>query len=442
LFMVIIAILVGCQRFEPDRILKIVTDSVTDISSNSCSVRGTIIDAGSSYISQHGFCWSLTPDPDIADSANSLGPVSKAGLFTSILTGLLPDTNYYVRAYAKKTDFYEYGSVKRFKTLDGIVVLYTEEVTEITTTTAICGGIITHTGGNSINQRGVCWNTTGNPTLENNEGFTNDGVGAGFFSSTMKGLTEGITYFVKAYAINNIDTSYGEQKVFIAFECATSTLTDYDGNTYLTVRIGNQCWMKENLKVSHYSDGTAIPLLEADSDWDTLSLLDKAYCFYENSNLNEDIYGALYTWETAMNGSESSNIVPSGVQGICPTGWHLPSENEWKELELHLGMSQSEADKIGWRGTDEGGMLKETDTIHWENPNEGATNSSGFSALPGGGRSYGGMFFDLGTTATFWTSTESGKSAWRRRLSYDYSKFYRSTIPKNNGFSVRCLRDD
>jgi uncharacterized protein (TIGR02145 family) len=143
-----------------------------------------------------------------------------------------------------------------------------------------------------------------------------------------------------------------------------------------------------------------------------------------------------------MNGAESSNSNPSKVQGVCPTGCHLPSDEEWKELEMYLGMSQAEADKTGWHGTNEGGKMK--DTVYWVSPNTGATNESGFSAFPGGYRDYKfGYFYNLHEEAKFWSSTESGiYNAFIRGLQYDRSDIITYTSNyKNTGASVRCIMD-
>jgi uncharacterized protein (TIGR02145 family) len=225
---------------------------------------------------------------------------------------------------------------------------------------------------------------------------------------------------------------------FNTSEC--TTVTDFDGNIYQIVKIGNQTWMKENLKVTHYADGTSIPL---STTWQ-FEVGDKAYCWYDNQSSNGDTYGALYNWYAAMNNAASSDTKPSGVQGVCPVGWHLPSDSEWKELEMFLGMSQSEADGDHYpRGTDEGGKLKETGFSHWASPNTGATNSSGFTALPGGGRDYSGFSF-LGTDANFWTATEGSEyDAWHRHLFHDNSQVEREygRTSKNSGFSVRCVKN-
>jgi uncharacterized protein (TIGR02145 family) len=207
------------------------------------------------------------------------------------------------------------------------------------------------------------------------------------------------------------------------------TVTDYDDNVYQTVLIGDQCWMMENLKVTHYRNGDPIPHVTDGGTWSGLST--GAYCNYDNDPANVATYGRLYNWYAV---DDSRNIAPAG--------WHVPSDEEWKQLEMYLGMSQAEADDEGWRGTDEGGKLKETGTTHWQSPNTGATNESGFTALPGGYRGYSGYFSDMGGSALFWSSTELySYYAWGRYLDYGYSQVYRNYYSRHYGFSVRCVRD-
>ncbi len=144
-----------------------------------------------------------------------------------------------------------------------------------------------------------------------------------------------------------------------------------------------------------------------------------------------------------MNGAAQSNANPSGVQGVCPTGWHLPSDSEWKELEMYLGMSQADANALDYRGTDEGGKLKESGFSHWESPNEGATNSSGFTGLPAGLHSSTGEFGHIGRYTHFWSSSLFNfYEAWVRRLSFLQSEAYRNYYLKQDGISVRCLKDE
>jgi uncharacterized protein (TIGR02145 family) len=205
------------------------------------------------------------------------------------------------------------------------------------------------------------------------------------------------------------------------------TVTDYDGNVYETVLIGDQCWMMEHLKVTHYRNGDAIPHVTDGSIWSGLST--GAYCEYDNNPGHVATYGRLYNWYAVAD-----------PRNIAPEGWHVPTDDEWKQLEMHLGMSQAEADGGGLRGTDEGGKLKDT-TVHWASPNTGATNESGFSGLPGGSRIDNGNFSNMGNVGFFWTATESSSYAWYRTLHYLYSQVPRGATYKHRGFSVRCVRD-
>ncbi len=208
---------------------------------------------------------------------------------------------------------------------------------------------------------------------------------------------------------------------------------DYDGNIYNGVKIGRQIWMVENLRTTHYADGTAISHITDNTAWANLSdnNTDKAYCYYDNSSANADIYGALYTWAAVMNGTASSTTNPSGVQGICPNGWHLPSALEWEELGLYLGGT--------WQA---GPKLKEAGTNYW-NPNPGASNSSGFTALPGGKRAHDtGSFEQLGTHGYWWSSQEQTSAAAEvYYLESNTDILDNDNVHKSIGHSVRCIMD-
>ena len=228
----------------------------------------------------------------------------------------------------------------------------------------------------------------------------------------------------------------------------TGTVTDYDSNTYKTIKIGKQWWMAENLKVTHYDDGTAIPLVTSDTAWASLgdNSTDKAYC-YQNNNANgeKDTYGALYTWAAAMNGANSSEADPSGVQGVCPTGWHLPSDKEWKQLEMYLGMSKNESEGLRFRGTNQGSKLAGNASL-WAGvglKRDPEFGSSGFSALPGGSRmDTDGKFIGLHYMADWWTTSWGGSSdAVNRNLHTYRTTVYSYYHSKSRGHSVRCVKD-
>ena len=229
-------------------------------------------------------------------------------------------------------------------------------------------------------------------------------------------------------------------------EIGANSVSDIDGNTYKTVKIGGQWWMAENLKTTHYANGTEISIIEDKSEWSNLEYDDRAMSFWGNSLGSVDTYGGLYTWMTAMDGSNSSLSNPSGVQGVCPDGWHMPSDEEWKQLEMYLGMSSAEAYDLGWRGTNEGSILAYNSSL-WKIDgrlkNDLEIGTSGFQAIPGGYRYNFGDYSPLGVSAYFWCATEVNNTrAWYRRLSYDKTAVYNFFYDKKYGMSVRCVKDN
>jgi uncharacterized protein (TIGR02145 family) len=206
-------------------------------------------------------------------------------------------------------------------------------------------------------------------------------------------------------------------------------VADIDGNTYNTVLIGTQCWTKENLKVTKYNDGTAIPDETANTaaGWNVLTT--GARSDYTGAVSYIGTYGYLYNWYAAK-GESTSGITT--YKNICPDGWHVPTDGELTALITQLG---------GNPGA--GGKMKSTGTTLWNSPNTGADDSSGFSGLPGGARGNGGSVFDIGASAFFWTSSEFGSSdAWRYNLSSGNNAFNRSSgFSKTCGASVRCLKN-
>ena len=216
---------------------------------------------------------------------------------------------------------------------------------------------------------------------------------------------------------------------------AGETVTDIDGNVYQTVQIGNQLWMAENLKVTRYKNGDAILKVTNDTEWANADSEVGVYCSYGNDDNNIDTYGLLYNWYAVTD-----------ERNLAPDGWHVPDASDWRQLEMYLGISDSEVFSNGWRGTDEGAKLKETGTTHWNSPNTGATNSSGFSALPGGYRSYAdGTFSSLGNIAAFFTTraiTYQGETTIEgRRLDYMESRIQQDGTRENVGYSVRLVKD-
>jgi uncharacterized protein (TIGR02145 family) len=308
-------------------------------------------------------------------------------------------------------------------------VITTNAVTYVTKYTAECGGVITSDGGGTITARGICWSTNQTPTVADNK--TSDGAGTGSFASSLVDLNSNTVYFVRAYAANSKFIGYGNIRSFKTTD-STGTMTDIDGNIYQTVKIGDQWWMAENLKVTHYRNGQHIPVVTDSIAWGLLS--SGAYCEYDNDTGNAVVYGRLY-----------NGYAVEDIRGIAPVGWHVPADSEWKQLEMYLGMSQAESDGINWRGTDEGGKLKESGTDHWISPNAGASNESGFTALPGGSRvGTSSLYYSISEYALFWSSTSyewSMSYAYSRHLGSAYSNIMRTWNSKIDGLSVRCVRD-
>ena len=204
------------------------------------------------------------------------------------------------------------------------------------------------------------------------------------------------------------------------------TVTDIDGNVYETVQIGDQLWMAENLKTTHYRDGSEIPTGYSDSEW--TNLLTGAFAVYDDNESNANTYGNLYNWYAV-----------DDERGVCPASWHVPTDGEYTALTDYLG------------GTSvAGGKMKECtegscpESEYWNSPNTGATNESGFTGLPGGYRYDGiGYYSNMGFGGYFWSSTESNSDyAWLRLLGYLSSGVYRLGNSKENGFSVRCVMDE
>jgi uncharacterized protein (TIGR02145 family) len=295
----------------------------------------------------------------------------------------------------------------------GVPVLSTADVTEIKQLTAQSGGIITSDGGLVISARGVCWSTSDNPTIEDNK--TSNGAGAGSFTSELTGLTLGTTYYVRAYATNSKGTSYGSTMVF---QTMGNTFSDSrDGNIYKIVTIGEQLWMAENLK---YLPSVVSPTLGSQFTpyyyiygYNGTSVADA------RATTNYQTYGVLYNWEAS--------------KAACPVGWHLPGDAEWKQLATYLG-GESVA----------GGKLKETGTTHWQSPNYGATNETGFTALPGGWRSTdgNGQFDFMSIYGVWWCTTEYDTDfAWSWYTDYNNSLLNGYVADMKLGLSVRCVKD-
>jgi uncharacterized protein (TIGR02145 family) len=384
---------------------RVTTSTVNSITDTTAVSGGNVTSNGGLTVSGRGVCWSTSPVPAISDSHTSNG--TGTGVFTSSITGLLPNTTYYVRAYATNSKGTGYGSQISFSTSASVPKVTTAAITGITESSAVGGGSVTSDGGLTVTARGICWSTSHVPTVSDSK--TQDGSGIGSFTSYLNGLDDMTTYYVRAYATNTAGTGYGEEISFTTTN-AIGSLTDIrDGQIYATVKIDEGWWMAENM---NYADSGSV--------------------YYGNDSLQyADTYGRLYTWTAMMNGKASSTLIPSGVQGVCPAGWHIPSEGEWTALISYLGGASVA-----------GNALKETGTAHWSSTTVDVTNLSGFTALPAGIVTNVMVSSNIERRAYFWSATEvDATTAKRWTLTRSAGTVATDEISKDNHISVRCKKD-
>ena len=298
-----------------------------------------------------------------------------------------------------------------------VPVLSTTAPTGITSTTVSGGGTITSDGGASVSAHGVCWSTSQDPAVAGNK--TSDGAGTGSFTSNLQGLSPATPYYVRAYATNSAGTGYGNTLIFTTLAVDPGSIVDFDGNVYHPVTIGTQVWLVEPLKATHYRNGD--PITHTKDKWQLKNQsTDGQYWNYSNNDSLGKIFGRLYNYYAVVD-----------PRFIAPLGWHVASDSDWATLASYLG-----ADSIV------GGKLKEAGTAHWFSPNTGATNSSGFTALPGGAwNPLTGVFGFIGQAGSFWTSTATGTYyAMGRSLWYNNGAIYRGESNKVMGWTVRCIK--
>lgn len=330
-------------------------------------------------------------------------------------TDLVPNTVYYLRAFATDGDNYrEFFS----KTISFVTVpqINTTLISEITKTTAKSGGSFEKVGNASIIDKGICWGTVQNPSITGNK--TAFGTGVTDFAFTITGLLPNTCYYVRAYVINNKDTVYGQQRTFVTY--SNNAIYDIDNNIYNVVEIGTQVWMKEDLRTTHYSNGDLILTASFTSSLNHENMPKYLWTFQDN-DINISKVSRLYTWYAATDS-----------RGVCPVGWHIPNESDWDLLTSYLG-GQTVA----------GGKMKESGTIHWDQNHIESSNESGFTALSVGyQRADGYTVIPYYTGVFYWSSTEANsESAWIRKLESHNTyigKFYQS---KKNGFTCRCIKD-
>ena len=414
----------------------VTTEPATNITATSARLNGLVTENTEYPVLDRGF---LLTDNDQLVGATDYAAGLGNGSFHTNVSGLQMGTRYYYRAYARTALGTNFGDILYFDTQSDLPEVHTLIVTDTSIHWANCGGNVTYDGGSTVTARGVCWSTTQNPTLSNIH--TTDGSGTGSFTSHLFGLYANTTYYVRAYATNSVGTAYGEERSFTTlpsdtatglFYCGIDSVADYDGNVYPTVEIGAQCWMKENLRTTHYPDGMPIPSYPASTD-------DYRYA-PEGNNGSVPIYGYLYSMHAVRYGEPSIHNIPDSVQGICPTGWHVPSGNEFSQLRNFVGsQSQYRCDNDStkiikalaaqtWWGNVSGMSSACLCHIGYDIP---SNNATGFSALPAGWLK-NGLYDHNGASFAGSNSTFSFSWWWS-----DYS-----FVVDHVCSSVRCVLND
>jgi uncharacterized protein (TIGR02145 family) len=260
-------------------------------------------------------------------------------------------------------------------------------------------------------------------TINGNEiVYSNNGFYSTIVCENSVVLSAGIPLQTSSTQLLNLNGTPQVANFQVCLQFNTGTMNDFDGNFYKTVTIGNQTWMAENLRTTHYKLGGYIATGLNNYYWNTATI--PAYTSWDNDTAGDYVYGKLYNWFAV---SPTTN----GNKDVCPTGWHVPTDNDWKILEEYLGGSERA-----------GGKMKEVGSLNWVNPNTSATNESLFSALPSGYRLYNGNFSYKGNYGFYWSSTENGAShAYFRYLYNESARIIKNSIYKSSGFSIRCIKD-
>ena len=412
----------------------VVTMPATDNTRTSLTLNANITSDGGATVTARGFYWGTAEN----DLPNYVASEQTSADFSATISDLEVNTIYYYCAVATNMRGTTLGEVLSARTnpLTAPTVV-TNEATNITLR-ATLNATITDDGGTEIIACGFYWGTSAD-NLVNNAVY--DGT-ANNFSINITGLEYGTTYYYCAYATNSTSTDIGNIMLFTTVcECGGSCkLTDIDGNLYGTVLIGDQCWMAENLKTTKFADGTSIPLGSSTSST-------TAYRYNpNNSSSNVSTYGYRYNWTAAMHGASSSEANPSGVQGICPDGWHLPSKVEWTQLKNYISsqsqyqcggtstnIAKSLASKTGWNSSTTTCAVGNTPSNN---------NSTGFGALPAGYYSSSNSDTYFHTRADFLSATSESNGICLLLLMYNNSSALSVNRNGGLGFSVRCVRDE
>jgi uncharacterized protein (TIGR02145 family) len=381
----------------------------------------------SSSYSTLSFNLSFGTDPE------NLKLISQQYSNTYNLTGLNKNKTYYWQYSA--TNECKTGcssGISSFTIISDTSLPYVEttEVPANFHTFTFTGGNVLYGGTSALIERGIYWGNS--PEPEKNGVKVSSGAGLGKFLLMIEGLQQSTLYYIKAYARNNNGISYGNE---ISFRSGTDpdfgSVTDIDGNIYKSIQIGDQTWMAENLKTTRLNDGTPIAIVKDNIEWcgTAFNLRSPKRTWYDNDSATyNNKNGFIY------------NGYSVAVNKICPVGWRVPSDEDWKKMEIYLGMTVKQAEAENTRGTNQGLQLK--DLSGWSDGGNGF-NTSYFSGIPGGIRVPLGTFYGAGSHGQWWSSTKDVKYEflWTRTLTANSQAVTRTLLGMQGGCSIRCLKN-
>jgi uncharacterized protein (TIGR02145 family) len=395
----------------------VTTLTATNIQLTSVTLNATI---NPNYLSTNAvFQWGIAPSYGnmISFAQNPLTGSTPVNV-SAELTGLTPGTTYHYNIRGDNNIGISGGNDITFKTLGGAPIAVTPAVSNLQMITATLKGFVNPNYFNTAVSFEYGTTLSYGSIINVSQGSLT-GSSSTPVSADISGLTQGTIYHLRIKATNELGTTLSEDMTFTTL----APITDIDGNVYGILTIGTQVWMAENLKTTKYRNGDAIPNITDSLIWNHLST--GAYCDYDNTPSNSIIYGKLYNWYTV-----------DDPRNLCPSGWHAPKGTEWTTL----------LDFLEWNNIT-GGKLKETGLAHWNYPNTGANNESGFTALPGGLRAPYGFIHIINTgvwwaARDYWWNDSTGPLSiylWYNRS--DFGPIFTSIKGKNDGESVRCLKD-
>ncbi len=395
--------------------------TVSGIKTHEAVAVSWIFHNGDAEVKECGFCWNTKGNPTIDDYCIKAELTDKK--ITASIKDLSEGSRYYIRSYAINRAGVSYGEVRSFITISyKLPVLYAPYIVEVTHDMVVCSGAtVIEDNTDNIISKGICWSTTKNPTV--NDSKVEVGGGYGYFGAKIEGLMPGTIYYIRAYAVNAAGTAYSGHAVARTFD---GCMTDYEGNIYSTVRLGNQEWMNRNLRTTYFSNGDKINTTnppELNTSQEENPLYQWAY---RGEEVPEHLIigrGRLYTWHTVADNRK-----------LCPDGWHLPTLDEWNELIDHLGGETLSLRDLKW-----------CSNFHWD-PNHHLDPGHGegcFGVYLAGFRQVNGQFLS-DSYGTYWWSATEGSPGYGYAIycgSSDIDIVTTFEKDKKSGYSVRCVKD-